>query len=86
MSRVYDQNQPVRLTAPIAVAQMRADRFEDPIDRAAFMDAFGKARVAAARGKDLYLWFRAALDNDESATVAGLIEGAASVRNERTVS
>lgn len=86
-NRTYDRDRPVRPLTPTQLAELRADRLEDPLDRARFLDAFAQGRVAAERGDTrLYLWFRAAMDTDRSATVAGLIEGAASVeRNHRMV-
>ncbi|AMD42778.1 hypothetical protein SEA_XKCD426_37 [Streptomyces phage Xkcd426] len=83
MARVFDHDRPPAGLNPMQIAAMRAERLEDPIDRARFMDAFRSARIETVRKGDdgrVYHWYRAALDADHSATVAGLIEGAASVR------
>ena len=76
-----DRDRPVNLgLPPLVIAKQRSERLPDPLDRARFMDAFGKARIAGARGDErLYNWYRSALDADDSVVVAGLIEGAASV-------
>lgn len=82
MTRVYDRDRPVNLgLPPLVIARQRSESLPDPLDRVKFMDAFGKARVAEARGDGrLYHWYRAALEADDSVTVSGYIEGAASVR------
>lgn len=80
-NREYDENRPANPHAnPLDVAARRANRFTDPLDRHRFLEAFGQARVAEHReDRRLYLWYRAALEEDDSVRVAGLIEGAASV-------
>lgn len=85
MSTTYDRDRPVNLRAvPLAIAFQRSARLADPIARARFMDAFTKGRVAEARGDGrMYQWFRSALEADDSITVAGLIEGAASVHGQQ---
>jgi hypothetical protein len=78
MTRVYDHDRPAQ-RPPLELAQVRAERLADPLDREKFLLAFQRARVAEARGDTrLYHWYRRALDEDDSVTVAGLIEGAAS--------
>lgn len=79
--RTVDLDRPVNLgLPPLVIAKQRSESLPDPIDRARFMDAFTKARVAESRGDErLYHWYRAALDADDSVTVSGYIEGAASV-------
>jgi len=81
VTRTYDRNRPVnRNLPPTDVAEYRARRLADPLDRVRFMEAFGQARVAEARQDPrLDLWLRAALEDDDSVRVAGLIEGVASV-------
>lgn len=81
MGREYDRDRPVNLgTPPIVIAKQRSQRLDDPRDRAKFMDAFARARIAETRNDHrLYHWYRAALDADDSVVVAGYIEGAASV-------
>lgn len=77
---VYDRDRVVNPDCPpVKVAMGRATRFEDPVDRSRFMEAFNQARVATSRGKDLYLALRCALEEDDSVRVTGLIEGCASV-------
>lgn len=87
MTRIYDENRPVNLLrSPVAIAEDRASRFEDPLDRNRFMEAFTQARIARARGDQrLYLWYREALDKDDSVRLAGLIHGAASINKGRMV-
>lgn len=80
MTRVYDKDREPAGPNPMILAQRRADRFEDPLDRARFMDAFAQGRIAEARGDErAYVWYRQALEEDDSVRVAGLIEGAASI-------
>lgn len=83
MARVFDRDRGPAGTPPLVIAKQRSERLDDPIDRAKFMDAFTKGRVAAARDdRRLYVWYRAALDADDSVAVAGYIEGAASVNGQ----
>ncbi len=86
MTRVFDGDRPAHIgLPPLVIAKQRSERLADPIDRAKFLDAFTKARVAEARGDHrLYHWYRAALDADDSVAVAGYIEGAASAHTGRT--
>uniref|UniRef100_A0AAU7H038 Uncharacterized protein n=1 Tax=Streptomyces phage Geonosis TaxID=3158856 RepID=A0AAU7H038_9CAUD len=86
MTRVFDGDRPAHIgLPPLVIAKQRSERLADPIDRAKFMDAFAKARVAESRGDHrLYHWYRAALDADDSVVVAGYIEGAASAHTGRT--
>lgn len=82
MSRVSDGNLPVRpKPTPIEVAHRRAATFSDPLDRIRFLEAFEAGRVATAQGKDLYPVFRRCMDTEDSVTLAGLVEGAASTRS-----
>lgn len=76
-----DRDRPVNLgLPPLVIAKQRSERLPDPVDRAKFMDAFTKARIAEARGDSrLYDWFRSALETYDSVVVAGYIEGASSV-------
>lgn len=84
MTRVSDRDRGPAGTPPLVIAKQRSERLADPIDRAKFMDAFAKARVAEVRGDErLYHWYRAALDTDDSVAVAGFIEGAASVHAQK---
>ncbi len=79
-NRTYDRDRLPQGLPPVAIAKQRSERLDDPLDRARFMDAFAKGRVAEAGGDDrLYLMFRMALELDDSVAVAGFIEGAASV-------
>lgn len=65
---------------PVTIARRRADRFTDPLDRVAFLEGFKRGRIEAARDGDrTYLWIRTALDQDQSALAAGIIEGIASL-------
>ncbi|AKA61770.1 hypothetical protein SEA_MAIH_31 [Streptomyces phage Maih] len=84
MTRVFDRDRPAHVgLPPLVIAKQRSERLADPIDRAKFLDAFTKARVASARGDArLYTWYRAALEADDSVVVAGYIEGAASVNGQ----
>lgn len=84
MARVFDRDRLPLGLPPLVIAKQRSERLADPIDRAKFMDAFTKARVAEARGDErLYHWYRGALDADDSVVVAGYIEGAASVHAQK---
>lgn len=85
MTRVFDRDRPVNLgLPPLVIAKQRSERLADPIDRAKFLDAFTKARIAETRGDQrLYTWYRGALEADDSVVVAGYIEGAASVHAQR---
>lgn len=85
MTYTVDRDRPVNLgLPPLVIAKQRSASLPDPLDRAKFMDAFTVARVAESRGDQrLYGWFRAALEADDSVTVAGYIEGAASVHAQR---
>ncbi|AKA61700.1 hypothetical protein SEA_YDN12_33 [Streptomyces phage YDN12] len=84
MARVFDRDRPAHVgLPPLVIAKQRSERLPDPIDRAKFMDAFVKGRVAAARDdRRLYIWYRAALEADDSVSVSGYIEGAASVNGQ----
>lgn len=79
MTRTYDKpRRPV--AGPADIARDRASRFPDPLDQNHFLSAFAQGRVAEARGDERrYVWYREALEADDSVRVAGLIEGMASV-------
>jgi len=64
--------------SPDTVARQRAAKL-DPLDRERFMQAFWFGQKYAEQGRDPYPQYRHALDTDDSATVAGLIEGTTSV-------
>ena len=87
MTHTYDKDRPVNLgLPPLMIAKQRSEQLTDGtvFDKARFMDAFAKARVAETRGDGrLYHWYRAALDADDSVAVAGFIEGAASVHAQK---
>ena len=70
---------PPRRSDPVRIAANRAAGL-GPGDGRRFMTAFEVGRIATHYGESFYQQFREALDRDDSATVAGLIEGAASVR------
>jgi len=80
VTRTFDTPRPNSGLTAAQMADRRAAKLDDPIDRVAFMEAFAQGRIAAFRGDErAYHWYRKALEADDSVRVAGLIEGAASV-------
>lgn len=66
---------------PMQIAERRAAQM-DPLHRQKFVVWFERARIATARGDDRFeLWFAQAWNTDDSVMMAGLIEGASSVRH-----
>ena len=80
-TRVFDRDRPTAgPVAPGLIARRRSLRYEDLADQRAFLDAFMAGRTAERLGdRRAYIWYREALETDDSVRVAGLIEGAASV-------
>lgn len=86
MTRVYDRDRPPAGLPPVDIAQMRANRLDDPLDQLRFMEAFRVGRITEARGQCMDRAWRHHLDEDDSVWVAGYIEGVSSVdRNQRKV-
>ena len=80
--RTYDIERRHKVS-PDVIARQRADRL-GPLDRERFMQAYWFGQKHAEQGRDPYLQYRHALDTDDSATVAGLIEGTTSVSRQVT--
>lgn len=80
-TRTFDRDRLENFHAdPSVIARRRAARFPELRDQNRFLDAFSQGRIAEARGDERrYVWYREALDADDSVRVAGLIEGMASV-------
>lgn len=81
MSGVKDVDRGPAGPNPMQIAERRAARM-DPLHQQKFVVWFQRARVATARGDNrIELWFAQAWNTDDSAMMAGIIEGAASVHH-----
>lgn len=80
MTRTYYRDFVTRRPVdPTATAYARSQKLDDPSDRHRFMAAYRLGRRFEELGMDSYVEFQRAWEACESVTLAGLIEGHASV-------